>query len=253
MDKKPLKTLKPKSLIPLLLMPLAMTLSMTGCQLLSHQTSDNNHRTPVFGSQSEAVLFSDDISISCTGGYHCEIEHVDHVRLIDPNTHEPVVTIKGDATTNPTQADKWADKQANAQVPSKTGSEPIVKLYQFGNSAKQHSAKASPSDDVSHDLYFARTTLGKHQIKVNFYPENNDAYVESMDIIYDFDKSGSYLLHAFANPESNPKNRYEAKSLLDAAAPQTLCVDIIHQKKTLKRFCRADTADGIEYTDTDVN
>lgn len=245
---KPLKSIKQTTYQAMLWM--FMLLSMTGCQLLTgYQKIDrgNNHgnQAQISSNQSKAIVNSEhDISLSCAGSYHCEIERVDDVHLIDADTHQPLVAVKGDAMTMP-------------DLPkSESKNNHTVDLYKLGKSAlnvelklDNHFDKTNPNHQANHDLYFVRTNLGKHRLRVNFYPEKNDSYVESMDIFYDFDKSGHYLLKAFAKSQ----NHVSGKSLLDSAAPPTLCVDIIYKKDRLKRFCRTDKADNAEYVDTDIN
>lgn len=45
--------------------------------------------------------------------------------------------------------------------------------------------------------YYARVMPAKREVHVNFYPENNEGYVERFAMIHDFVDTGIYKLRAY--------------------------------------------------------
>ena len=183
-----------------------MTLTLTGCQVLTGYKTIATPESPT-PSVDKIQTFAGEVSVACEGTYHCEITQIDKKAMIDSDSHLP------DKGIRVTQPDALNPPKEAAKTPSLV---PLVstKLKGLVN-------------------YYARVTPGKHEVHTNFYPENNDDYVERFALIHDFTEPGDYRLRAYRLPMND-----QADSLLDSASPNPLCVEVLHDSKPIRRFCK---------------
>lgn len=72
---------------------------------------------------------------------------------------------------------------------------------------------------------------GQHELVVRFYPISPDK-AETLYVIHQFKPHQRYHLHMFRDRAKNKS------SLLNASAPDPLCVDLKQQHRTIRRFCK---------------
>lgn len=72
---------------------------------------------------------------------------------------------------------------------------------------------------------------GQHELVVRFYPISPDK-AETLYVIHRFNPHRSYHLHMFRDRSKNKA------SLLNASAPDPLCVDLKQEHRTIRRFCK---------------
>lgn len=72
---------------------------------------------------------------------------------------------------------------------------------------------------------------GQHEVVIRFYPISKDK-AETLHLIHRFNAKTEYTLHMF---RERSKNR---GSLLNASAPEPLCVDLKQEHRTIRRFCK---------------
>ena len=88
--------------------------------------------------------------------------------------------------------------------------------------------------------YFVAMRPGRNEIKVRFYPVTLHR-AENLALIHDFRAEHNYRLNMFRQPSNKT-----AASLLNAATPDPLCVDLLEDEKVIRRFCRPfDPATGL--------
>lgn len=88
--------------------------------------------------------------------------------------------------------------------------------------------------------YFITMRPGHNEVKVRFYPVTPDR-AENFALIHDFRADRTYRLNMFRQ-----RNTDASASLLSAATPDPLCVDLLENDKVLRRFCRPfDPATGL--------
>lgn len=88
--------------------------------------------------------------------------------------------------------------------------------------------------------YFIAMRPGRNEVKVRFYPITPDR-AENFALIHDFRADRNYRLNMFRQHSADA-----ASSLLSAATPDPLCVDLLENDKVLRRFCRPfDPATGM--------
>lgn len=72
---------------------------------------------------------------------------------------------------------------------------------------------------------------GRYQVQVSFYPVTR-ARAEQFVLIHDFDAGHQYELYQYR------QHRAEVGSVLSAAVPDPLCVDLRKDQQTIRTFCR---------------
>lgn len=181
-------------------------LALSGCQVINgYQTLDTPEApTP---SADKIHTFPGEVTVACEGTYHCELTQIDKKLLIDSDSHAPA---KGAIVTQP---DELKQSKGGLSTPK------LVPLL---------STKLAGLVN-----YYARVMPGKHEIHTNFYPENNDEYVERFALIHDFKVPGDYRLRAYRTADNE-----KAESLLDTASPNPLCVELLYNTKPIRRFCK---------------
>ena len=209
---------------------IAISLSLSGCQLLTgYQTigKAENAKTRL----GDIHPIDGEVNIACVGTYHCEIVQIDKTLVINPESHKPV---------NPQMVEASPTYQGHVEVPLQADLTPhtskgVIKIVPLATSAMP---------DLTN--YYARFMPAKHEIHVNFYPENNMGYVERFAMIHDFVDSGTYQLRAYQKKASN-----KSGSLLETASPEPLCIELIHSSVVQRRFCKQlDTERQGEFVET---
>jgi hypothetical protein len=72
---------------------------------------------------------------------------------------------------------------------------------------------------------------GLHEVVVRFYPISEEK-AETINVIHRFEAKKDYRFLMFRDRSSGKK------SLLDASAPEPLCVDLLQEQQTIRRFCK---------------
>lgn len=203
----------------LLSVTLLAVMTLAGCQsFMGYQPSDQSQNIALAG-KVQPVL--GEVSIACTGTYHCEIAQIDQTMVIALNSHQPV--------------------HAN-QVVLSTDKTPLLNK----KSVKVVPLAASGMKGLTN--YYARVMPAKREVHVNFYPENNVDYVERFAMIHEFSQSGIYQLKAYRQ-----KSPQSTGSLLDTASPEPLCIDLMQDSSVLRRFCKQiDAEHQGEFVETRV-
>lgn len=95
-------------------------------------------------------------------------------------------------------------------------------------------------NNLQANRYFVAMRPGRNEIKVRFYPVTPDR-AENFALIHDFGADRNYRLSMFRQTSAKA-----AASLLSAATPDPLCVDLLENEKVIRRFCRPfDPATGL--------
>ena len=80
---------------------------------------------------------------------------------------------------------------------------------------------------------------GQHELVIRFYPISRDK-AEVLHIFHRFQAEQKYTLKMYR------ARSVKVNSLLNASVPDPLCVDLIQQQKTIRRFCKPyNTQTGI--------
>ncbi|WP_216935217.1 MULTISPECIES: hypothetical protein [unclassified Acinetobacter] len=72
---------------------------------------------------------------------------------------------------------------------------------------------------------------GQHELVVRFYPITKDK-AETLHVFHHFQATKTYTLKMFRDRSAR------SSSLLNASAPDPLCVDLVQEQKTIRRFCK---------------
>lgn len=88
----------------------------------------------------------------------------------------------------------------------------------------------APSLKDVNALYLS-VPAGQHELVIRFYPVSSQK-AETLHVIHRFKPQLRYHLHMFRN---RSKDR---ASLLNASAPDPLCVDLKQEHRTIRRFCK---------------
>ena len=88
----------------------------------------------------------------------------------------------------------------------------------------------TPSLKDANALYLS-VPPGQHELVLRFYPISPDK-AETLYVIHHFKPHQRYDLHMFRNRVKNKG------SLLNASAPDPLCVDLKQAHRTIRRFCK---------------
>ena len=83
----------------------------------------------------------------------------------------------------------------------------------------------------SNALYLS-VPAGQHELVVRFYPVSQDR-AETLHLIHKFKAKNRYTLFMYRQRSSN-----QSTSLLNASAPDPLCVDLKQAQTTIRRFCK---------------
>ena len=79
-------------------------------------------------------------------------------------------------------------------------------------------------------LYLS-SPAGQHELVIRFYPISQDK-AESLHVIHKFKARQRYTFKMYRNRSKQPS------SLLNASAPEPLCVDLVQEQKIIRRFCK---------------
>lgn len=72
---------------------------------------------------------------------------------------------------------------------------------------------------------------GQHELVIRFYPITKDK-AETLHIFHRFQAKQSYTFKMYR------ARSVKVNNLLNASVPDPLCVDLIQQQKTIRRFCK---------------
>ncbi|WP_218208788.1 hypothetical protein [Acinetobacter sp. F9] len=72
---------------------------------------------------------------------------------------------------------------------------------------------------------------GQHELVVRFYPISKDK-AETLHVFHRFQANKAYTLKMFRDRSAR------SSSLLNVSAPDPLCVDLLQEQKTIRRFCK---------------
>ncbi len=112
-----------------------------------------------------------------------------------------------------------------------------VALYQADGvkfSAEAERAAVIQRDQMDRDpdmQRFVVTHAGTHHVRVQFYPVTTDR-AEQFVLIHHFKAGHVYRLHQYRDRKQQPA------SLLSAATPDPLCIEVLENKRQIRRFCR---------------
>lgn len=88
--------------------------------------------------------------------------------------------------------------------------------------------------------HFVTLRPGRNEVRVRFYPVTRER-AENFSLIHDFRPDHTYRLHMFRQRSSQASS-----SLLSAATPEPLCINLMENDKAVRRFCRPfDPATGL--------
>lgn len=76
----------------------------------------------------------------------------------------------------------------------------------------------------------------QHEMVIRFYPITKQ-HAEVFHVIHDFKANQKYTFNMYRQ-----RTRQSSGSLLNVSAPTPLCVDMMQEKRTIRRFCRAHDA-----------
>jgi len=196
---------------------IAASLLLSGCQLLTgYQKIDEAESADAWVGKIKPI--AGEVNIACVGTYHCEIVQIDKTLIIASNSHEPI------------------NSKIVAVSPHQEGTEKALTNMDMAPLANKNAIKIvplAPSSMPGLTNYYARVMPAKHEIHVNFYPENNMGYVERFAMIHDFTEADTYQLRAYQK-----KNSEKSGSLLDTASPEPLCIELLQGTKVQRRFCK---------------
>jgi hypothetical protein len=72
---------------------------------------------------------------------------------------------------------------------------------------------------------------GQHEVVIRFYPISRDK-AERLHVIHQFNAHQRYTFRMYRNRSK------QQGSLLNVSAPDPLCVDLMQEQKTIRRFCK---------------
>lgn len=203
----------------------AASLLLSGCQLLTgYQKIDEE--TSAGDWAGEVIPITGEVNIACAGTYHCEITRIDQISVIATDTHKPVDPSMLISMSN-AKGVHYAKLSKLEQAQIQMDTIPLVN----NKSVKIVPLSASGINGLIN--YYARVKPIKREIHINFYPENNVDYVERFAMIDEFKEPGTYLLRAYRQKSAQANG-----SLLEAASPEPLCIDLLKDNLLQRRFCK---------------
>lgn len=219
---------------------MAVSFLLSGCQILTgYQQIDEAENATAWAG--EIIPIIDEVNIACAGTYHCEITQIDKTPVISTDTHKPVDLTMLVSMSN-------ADGIPYAKLSKREQAQMQVDTIPLVNQKSIKIVPLSASGMPGLINYYARVKPIKREIHVNFYPENNADYVERFALIDEFKEPGTYLLRAYR--QKSPKDN---GSLLNAASPEPLCIDLLKDNILQRRFCKQlDTANQGEFVEASM-
>ncbi|MEN6670425.1 hypothetical protein AAJP47_08630 [Psychrobacter sp. B38] len=206
-------------------MTFAASLLLSGCQVLTgYQQIDKADNATVWTNKIQPI--DGEVNIACVGTYHCEIVQIDRTLVISSDSHEPVDS-RMLATLPSYDSAKSPTVNNTTTAPINIDMKPLIGKKDI----KIVPLSASAMPGLTN--YYARVMPAKHEVHVNFYPENNRDYVERFAMIHDFVDAGTYQLRAYQK-----KSATNSGSLLETASPEPLCIDLLQGSQVKRRFCK---------------
>lgn len=219
---------------------LCTSLALSGCQALTgyNQIDDADDLRP---SAQTLEPVAGEINIACKGTYHCEIVQIDKTPIISADSHEPI-----DRTMLTAMRSVDTDTKKPFSNRIQTTIEPDITPLASKTAIKIVPLSVSNIEGLTN--YYLRIKPGKHEVQVNFYPENNIGYIERFAVIHEFGQSGSYELRAYRKKLNTTRG-----SLLENAPPSPLCVDLTFNSRLQRRFCKqADSTRQGEFVESNA-
>lgn len=218
----------------------ATSLLLSGCQLLTgyQQIEEAENATAWAG---QIIPMTGEVNIACAGTYHCEITEIDKTAVITTDTHKPADLAMLVSMSN-------ADGIPYAKLSKREQAQMQVDTIPLVDNKSVKIVPLSVSGMPGLINYYARVKPIKREVHVNFYPENNVDYIERFALIDEFKEPGTYLLRAYRR--KSPKDN---GSLLNAASPEPLCIDLLKDSLLQRRFCKqVDTERQGEFVETSM-
>lgn len=214
-------------------------LSLSGCQILTGYNQIDDDNTLITAQALDPI--AGEINLTCQGTYHCEIVQIDKTPIISAQSHEPV---------NPTMLAVMQSTDTASKMPFsdrfRTTIAPDITPLSDKNAIKIVPLSASNIEGLTN--YYLRLKPTKHEVQVNFYPENNLGYIERFAMIHEFTQPGNYELRAYRKKPSSTEG-----SLLENASPNPLCVDLTFNGRLQRHFCKlADIERQGEFVESSV-
>ncbi|MGM8938524.1 hypothetical protein ACS8E2_07475 [Psychrobacter glaciei] len=221
-------------------MAVAVSLLLTGCQSLTgYKQIDKAENATAWAGQ--VIPIAGEVNIACAGTYHCEITQIDKTPVISTDTHKPVDLAMLVSMSN-------ADGIPYAKLSKREQEQMQMDTIPLADNKSVKIVPLSASDMPGLINYYARVKPIKREVHINFYPENNVDYIERFALIDEFKESGTYLLRAYSR--KSPQNN---GSLLDAASPEPLCIDLLKDNLLQRRFCKLlNTENQGEFVETSM-
>ncbi|WP_174493789.1 hypothetical protein [Acinetobacter sp. Marseille-Q1623] len=95
--------------------------------------------------------------------------------------------------------------------------------------------KLSSQDPKNHAVYLT-IPANQYELVIRFYPISQQ-HAEVFHVIHRFKANQQYTFKMYR------KRSESAGSLLNVSAPSPLCVDLLQEKRTIRRFCRPYNAE----------
>jgi hypothetical protein len=92
-------------------------------------------------------------------------------------------------------------------------------------------AQSDPSAHQAARFFVLHLPAGLHQLQTSFYPVTLDR-AEQFVLIHHFKAGHQYNLHLFRD------RHVHASSVLNMAAPDPLCIEVLENQQQIRRFCR---------------
>lgn len=218
----------------------ATSLLLSGCHVLTgYQQIEEAEKATAWAEQIHPI--PGEVNIACAGTYHCEITKIDKTAVISTDTHKPVDLTMLVSMSN-VDGIPYAKLSKHEQAQMQRDTIPLVN----NQSVKVVPLTASGMPNLIN--YYARIKPIKREVHVNFYPENNVDYIERFALIDEFKEPGTYLLRAYRQKSSKDNG-----SLLNAASPEPLCIDLLKDNLLQRRFCKqADSERQGEFVETSL-
>lgn len=109
-----------------------------------------------------------------------------------------------------------------------------AKTRRLGKQAlKQQIVRLQAESLKEPNALYLSVPAGQHELVVRFYPISHDK-AETLHVIHSFNPHKRYILKMFRHRTS----KHKQGSLLNASAPDPLCVDLQQDRKTIRRFCK---------------
>ncbi len=138
-----------------------------------------------------------------------------------------------DNTPNPSHARIYCAGTSDCQF-ERWNETPIVHAGNGRISAeamKQNLVRLQAENLKQANPIYLSVPAGQHELVVRFYPISKDK-AETLHLFQRFKANQNYTFKMYRERKAHNK------SLLNASAPDPLCVDLLQEQKTIRRFCK---------------